>query len=50
MKIDQFLKKIKTLKRVAITPEIAKKYLANGFEVTLSEKYGDHLGLKIKNI
>ena len=33
-------------KRIAITPEIAKKYLALGFDVSLSEKYGDHLGFK----
>ena len=31
-------------KRVSITPEIAKKYLSNGFEVSLSKNYGDHLG------
>ena len=31
-------------KRVSITPEIAKKYLSNGFEVFLSKNYGDHLG------
>ena len=32
-------------RRVAITPEIAKKYLSAGFEITLSENYGDHLGI-----
>ena len=32
-------------KRVAITPEIAKKYIANGFELTLIEDYATHLGL-----
>jgi H+-translocating NAD(P) transhydrogenase subunit alpha len=31
-------------KRIAITPEIAKKYKALGFEVSLSENYGKHLG------
>ena len=31
-------------KRVAITPEIAKKYLSNGFEVCLPASYGTHLG------
>ena len=31
-------------KRVSITPEIAKKYLSNGFEVSLSKNYGEHLG------
>ena len=33
-------------KRVAITPEIVKKYLSLGFEVCLSENYGTHLGIK----
>ena len=31
-------------KRIAVTPEIAKKYISLGFEVFLSENYGDHLG------
>jgi len=35
----------KTLeKRVAITPEIAKKYISSGFEVSLPKDYGIHLG------
>ena len=33
-------------KRIAITPETAKKYLALGFEVLVSENYGSHLGFK----
>ena len=33
-------------KRIAITPEIAKKYISNSFEVFLSENYGEHLGFK----
>ena len=33
-------------KRIAITPEISKKYIDLGFEVQLSENYGDHLGFK----
>jgi len=32
-------------KRIAITPEIAKKYISLGFEVILSEGYGQHLGI-----
>ena len=32
-------------RRIAITPEIAKKYLSSGFEISLSENYGDHLGI-----
>ena len=33
-------------KRVAITPEIVKKYISLGIEVLLSENYGSHLGIK----
>ena len=33
-------------KRIAITPEIVKKYTSLGFEVCLSENYGSHLGIK----
>ena len=31
-------------KRVAITPEIAKKYISSGFEVFLPKDYAFHLG------
>ena len=33
-------------KRVAITPEIAKKYVSLGIEVFLPENYANHLGFK----
>ena len=33
-------------KRIAVTPEIAKKYISIGFEVLLIENYGSHLGIK----
>jgi NAD(P) transhydrogenase subunit alpha len=33
-------------KRIAITPDIAKKYIALGLEVSLPENYGKHLGFK----
>ena len=33
-------------KRIAITPEIAKKYISLGFNLTLSNNYGSHLGFK----
>ena len=33
-------------KRIAITPDIVKKYTSLGFEVCLSENYGSHLGIK----
>ncbi len=35
-------------KRISITPEIAKKYISNGFEVFLSKNYGEHLGFNDK--
>ena len=31
-------------KRIAITPEIAKKYIGLGFEINIIENYGKHLG------
>ena len=46
MKIASVSEDNKVEKRIAITPEIAKKYISLGFEVTLSEKYGDHLVFK----
>ena len=33
-------------KRIAITPEIAKKYISLGFNLKLSTNYGTHLGFK----
>jgi NAD(P) transhydrogenase subunit alpha len=44
MKIASILENQKIEKRVAITPEIAKKYISLGLEVLLSENYGSHLG------
>ena len=46
MKITSVLENHKIEKRVAITPDIAKKYIALGFEVNLAEKYGEHLGFR----
>jgi len=46
MRIVSVLENQKIEKRIAITPDIAKKYIALGFEVVLSEKYGEHLGFK----
>ena len=31
-------------KRIAITPEIAKKYISLGFNLSLPSNYGFHLG------
>ena len=46
MKIVSILENQKIEKRIAITPEIAKKYISLGFEVSLPENYGSHLGIK----
>ena len=46
MRIGSILEDQKIEKRVAITPEILKKYLSLGFEITLCENYGFHLGIK----
>ena len=35
-------------KRIAITPEVAKKYISLGFEVSLSKNYGYHQGINDK--
>ncbi len=45
MKIASILENQKIEKRIAITPEIAKKYISLGFEISLSENYGNHLGI-----
>ncbi len=46
MKVVSVLENQTIEKRVAITPEIAKKYLSLGFEVLLPENYANHLGIK----
>ena len=46
MKIVSILENQKIEKRIAITPEIAKKYISLGLEVSLSANYGNHLGIK----
>ncbi len=46
MKIGSILENQNLEKRIAITPEIVKKYTSLGLEVCLSENYGSHLGIK----
>ena len=46
MKIASILEDKSLEKRVSITPEIAKKYISSGFDVTLSKDYAEHLGFK----
>jgi len=48
MRIVSILENQKVEKRIAITPEIAKKYIALGLAVSLPENYGEHLGFKDK--
>ena len=35
-------------KRIAVTPDIVKKYISLGFDIVLSENYGSHLGFADK--
>ena len=46
MKIGSILENQKIEKRIAVTPELVKKYISLGFEVCLIENYGSHLGIK----
>ena len=46
MKVASILENQNIEKRIAITPEIAKKYISLGFEVSLSQNYGSHLGIR----
>ena len=46
MRIVSILENQTIEKRVSITPEIAKKYITLGFDVSIVEKYGEHLGFK----
>ena len=46
MKIASLSENLNVEKRIAITPEIAKKYRSLGFEVLISKDYGSHLGFE----
>ena len=46
MRIVSVSENHKIEKRIAITPDIAKKYMALGLEVSIPENYGEHLGFK----
>ncbi len=48
MKIGSILENQKYERRIAITPELLKKYVSLGFEINLSENYGIHLGISDK--
>ena len=45
MKIGSLKENHDVEKRIAITPEIVKKYNSLGFEIFLSKNYGQHLGI-----
>ena len=45
MKIASILENQNIEKRIAITPEIAKKYISLGIEVSLCKNYAKHLGI-----
>jgi len=46
MKIGSILENQKFEKRVAIMPEIVKKYISLGFEIVLIKNYASHLGIE----
>ena len=46
MKIASILENQNIEKRIAVTPDIVKKYITLGFDVLLTDKYGSHLGIK----
>ena len=48
MKLGSIKEDINIEKRVAITPEIAKKFIDSGFEVNLEKNYANHLGFEDK--
>ena len=49
MKIGSLLENQNLEKRIAITPDIVKKYISLGFEINLSKNYGSHLGIDDKD-
>ena len=49
MKIGSICEDLNFERRVAITPEIAKKFIDHGFEVNLQKNYANHLGFKDKD-
>ena len=49
MKIGSINENLNSERRVAITPEIAKKFIDNGFEINLQKNYASHLGYEDKD-
>ena len=48
MKIGSVKENKEIEKRIAISPEIVKKYSSLGFKINLSENYGTHIGIEDK--
>ncbi len=46
MRIGSILENQNIEKRIAVTPDLVKKYTALGLEVCLIENYGNHLGIR----
>jgi len=46
MRITSLLEDKVIEKRIAVTPDVAKKYINLGIELSLPENYGFHLGIK----
>ena len=46
MRIVSISEDINIERRISITPEIAKKYISDGFDISLSKNYGNHLGIR----
>ena len=46
MRIVSLSENKKIEKRIAVTPDVAKKYISLGLELSLPENYGTHLGIK----
>ena len=42
MRISSLSEDLTNEKRVSVTPEMAKKYISLGFNLTLPKKYGFH--------
>ena len=49
MNLSSISENVKIEKRIAVTPEIAKKYISLGFNLTLPKNYGTHLGFSDEN-
>ena len=49
MRLGSITENLDTERRVAITPEIAKKFIASGFEINLQKDYAKHLGFEDKD-